>query len=148
MVEEIHMLETKGSDNAGKPTNGKTALEGCDQADDSGQSLNRLRMRSIPDKQVGCSSLGPPVQEADRSKASLWNQEKRSRIEYHVPGGVDGSLMGFVPSHRSGVEMGGIGSVSLTLGLTQSPEGGQRPPMQQERHLRHYGGQIIREFVG
>ncbi|XP_057782487.1 BEL1-like homeodomain protein 7 isoform X1 [Salvia miltiorrhiza] len=145
MVEEIHMLETKGSDNSGKSSNGKTADGGCAQADDSSQ---RLRTRAIPDKQVECSSFVPPGQEGDRSKASPWGQEKRSRIEYHVPSSVDGTLMGFVPSHRNGMEMGGIGSVSLTLGLRQSPEGGQRPAMQQERHMRHYGGQIIRDFVG
>ncbi|KAG6435197.1 hypothetical protein SASPL_100067 [Salvia splendens] len=122
MVEEIHMLETKASDNAGKSGNGKTVFEGSDEARESSQCSNQLRMCAIPDKQVECSG--------DRSKASMWSQEKRSRIEYHVPVTGDGSLMGFVPSHRNGV-----GSVSLTLGLRQSPE-------------RHYGGQIIGDFVG
>ncbi|KAL1542715.1 BEL1-like homeodomain protein 8 [Salvia divinorum] len=137
MVEEIHMLETKANDNAGKSSNGKSVVEGCNE---SGQSSNQLRMRAIPDKQVECSGFNPPGQEGDRPKASMWtSQEKRSRIEYHVPGSVDGSLMEFVPSLRNGVEMG---SVSLTLGLRQSPEGGQ------ERHMRHYGGQIIGDFVG
>ncbi|KAG6431903.1 hypothetical protein SASPL_103475 [Salvia splendens] len=133
MVEEIHMLETKASDNAGNGSDGKTVVEDCDEARESSQ----LRMRAIPDKKVECSGFDPSEQEGDRSKASMWSQEKRSRIEYHVPGSVDGSLMGFVPSHRNGV-----GSVSLTLGLRQSPEGGR------ERHMRHYGGQIIGDFVG
>ena len=139
MVEEIHMLETKASDNAGKSGSGKTVFEGSDGARESSQSSNQLRMRAIPDKQVECSGFDPSGQEGDRSKASMWSQEKRSRIEYHVPGSGDGSLMGFVPSHRNGV---GSGSVSLTLGLRQSPEGGR------ERHMRHYGGQIIGDFVG
>ncbi|XP_047939804.1 BEL1-like homeodomain protein 8 [Salvia hispanica] len=148
MVEEIHMLETKVSENVGKSSNGKTAVEGCSQGDDSSQSLNRLRLHAVPDQQGECSGFGPPGQEGDKFKASMWNQEKRSRIEYHVQGSVDGPMMGFMPSHGSGIEGGGIGSVSLTLGLRQSPEGGQLPPMQQERHMRHYGGQIIRDFVG
>ncbi|XP_041994705.1 BEL1-like homeodomain protein 8 isoform X2 [Salvia splendens] len=148
MVEEIHMLETKVSDNVGKSSNGKTAVEGCSQDDDSSQSLNRLRLHVVPDKQGECSGFGPPGQEGDKFKASMWNQEKRSRIEYHVQGSVDGPMMRFMPSHGSGIEGSGIGSVSLTLGLRQSPEGSQLPPTQQERHMRHYGGQIIRDFVG
>lgn len=139
MVEEIHMLETKGMPaETGAETTNAAVEEGRDQGDgSSSQSLNRLRMRAVPDKQqMDCSRV---EQEGD-----MWNQDKRSRIEYH-----DGSLMGLVPSHRSGIEMGGIGSVSLTLGLRQSAENGQRPPMQPERHLRpHFGGQIIRDFVG
>lgn len=120
MVEEIHMLETKG------------------MPAETGAEANAAGKTAVPEKQqMDCSRV---EQEGD-----VWNQDKRSRIEYH-----DGSLMGLVPSHRSGIEMGGIGSVSLTLGLRQSAENSQRPPMQQpERLLRpHFGGQIIRDFVG
>ncbi|KAI3450592.1 hypothetical protein Pfo_007257 [Paulownia fortunei] len=149
MVEEIHMLETKGVAETGLDA-GKTTFEGCDQANDSSQSLTRLRTSAMPDKQMECSSVSPSEHEADRSNANTWNQEKRSRIEYHAPTSVvDGSLMGMVPSHRSGIEMGGLGAVSLTLGLRQSAENAQRPPLQQEHHLRpHFGGHIIRDFVG
>ncbi|KAL0369637.1 UNVERIFIED_CONTAM: BEL1-like homeodomain protein 8 [Sesamum angustifolium] len=139
MVEEIHMLETKGlaaetGSDAGKTNGMKVAIEGCDQANK---------------QQVECSSISPSGREIDRLNANTWNQEKRSRIEYHVPSSVDGSLMGLVPSHRSGVEFGGLGAVSLTLGLRQSAENAQRPSLQQEHHLRpHFGGQIIRDFVG
>ncbi|KAL2239421.1 UNVERIFIED_CONTAM: BEL1-like homeodomain protein 8, partial [Sesamum indicum] len=139
MVEEIHMLETKGlaaetGSDAGKTNGMKVAIEGCDQANK---------------QQVECSSISPSGREIDRLNANTWNQEKRSRIEYHVPSSVDGSLMGLVPSHRSGVEFGGLGAVSLTLGLRQSAENAQRPSLQQEHHLRpHFGGHIIRDFVG
>ncbi|KAK4440719.1 BEL1-like homeodomain protein 8 [Sesamum alatum] len=139
MVEEIHMLETKGlaaetGSDAGKTNGMKSAIEDCDEANN---------------KQVECSSIRPSEREVDRLNANTWNQEKRSRIEYHVPSSVDGSLMGLVPSHHSGVEFGGLGAVSLTLGLRQSAENAQRPSMQQEHHLRpHFGGQIIRDFVG
>ncbi|KAL8496593.1 hypothetical protein ACS0TY_020329 [Phlomoides rotata] len=146
MVEEIHMLETKGGvADQTESDGGKTTLEGCDhQPNDqsSSQSLNRFRMSTIPDKQVECSTSGHE-HEVGRSNANIWNQEKRSRIEYHIPSSIDGSLMGLVPS---GIEMGGLGSVSLTLGLRQSAENAQRKP---EHHLRpHMGGQIIRDFVG
>lgn len=125
MVEEIHMLETKGSSD-----NGKTATEECNVGDGFSN-----RARTCP-KQVESSREEDMAE--NRSSACAWNQEKRSRIEY------DGSLMGVVGQahHRSGaVEMmGGMGSVSLTLGLRQSAE--------QERNLRCYGGQILRDFVG
>lgn len=144
MVEEIHMLETKGMAEAGgllTNTGKATNNESRDQANDASQSTNRFRMISsnaIPYKQVECSS----EQDGGRLNANVWNQEKRSRIEYHhhIPPGVHGSLVGLAPSHRSGVDqMGGMGSVSLTLGLRQSAENGQRP---------YFGGQIIRDFVG
>ncbi|KAL7115820.1 hypothetical protein ACP275_04G204600 [Erythranthe tilingii] len=147
MVEEIHMLETKGVSetgsgllNAPKATNHN---EGFDQSNESSsQPLNRLKMSSILDKQMEYSSA--EQENAVGSNGNVWNQEKRSRIEYHVPSGptTDGSMMEYslmMPSHRSGPEMGGLGSVSLTLGLRQSAESGQRS---------RFGGQIIRDFVG
>lgn len=153
MVEEIHMLETKGggvADQTESDGGGKTTLEaGCDHqaTNDQSSSSHRLRMSAIPDKQVECSTIGPSGHEYEvgRSSANIWNQEKRSRIEYQmIPSSIDGSLMGLVPS---GIEMGGLGSVSLTLGLRQSDGTAQRQP--EQHHLRpHMGGQIIRDFVG
>lgn len=121
MVEEIHMLETKGPSDSGK-----TAAEGCNNEGDGCSIRGRMCAKQVE---------FPREEEADsRSNAGrVWNQEKRSRIEY------DGSLMGLVgPS--GAIEMG---SVSLTLGLRQSAENGE-----QGRNLRCYGGQIIRDFVG
>ncbi|KAL6510934.1 hypothetical protein OROGR_022058 [Orobanche gracilis] len=92
MVEEIHMLETKGM------------AEPHHQADDCSG-----RTRKMPDNSYSSS-------EPDRSinSGASWNQEKRSRIEYHVPTSlIDGSLVGFVPPHQT---------VSLTLGLRQSAQ--------------------------
>ncbi|XP_012847805.1 PREDICTED: uncharacterized protein LOC105967734 [Erythranthe guttata] len=147
MVEEIHMLETKGVSetgsgvllNAPKTTNHN---EGFDQSNESSsQPLNRLKMSSIIDKQMEYSLA--EQEDAVGSNGNVWNQEKRSRVEYHVPSGpTDGSMMEYslmMPSHRSGPEMGGLGSVSLTLGLRQSAESGQRS---------RFGGQIIRDYVG
>ncbi|PIN18135.1 Transcription factor MEIS1 [Handroanthus impetiginosus] len=133
MVEEIHHLETKGVAEA--ETNKKTATGSYNQANDNAESLN---MSSMPDKEVEHSRISPSEHGFDRTNSIIWNQEKRSRIECHDPSMLDGSLMGLVPSHRSSIEMGGLGAVSLTLGLRQSAENGQR----------HFGGQIIRDFVG
>ncbi|XP_012827886.1 PREDICTED: BEL1-like homeodomain protein 8 [Erythranthe guttata] len=149
MVEEIHMLETKGVSetgsgvllNAPKTTNHN---EGFDQSNESSnQPLNRLKMSSIIDKQM-VEYSSAEQEDAVGSNVNVWNQEKRSRVEYHVPSGPtpDGSMMEYslmMPPHRSGPEMGGLGSVSLTLGLRQSAESGQRS---------RFGGQIIRDYVG
>lgn len=74
-----------------------------------------------------------------------WNQEKRSRVECRIPDSLDGSLMGFVPYQRSGLEIG------LTLGLRQSAETAhqQQQLQQQEYEVRQqFGGQMIHDFVG
>ncbi|GFZ12811.1 BEL1-like homeodomain 8 [Actinidia rufa] len=120
MVEEIHMLETKGlaepNSNAGK-TDGQPTSAGD----------------------------GPSCPNDDHPSVEQWNQEKRSRVECQVPAAMDGgSLLGFVPYHRSALEIGGLGPVSLTLGLRQSAES-----VQQEHQIRqHFGGQMIHDFVG
>ncbi|GER33514.1 homeodomain-containing family protein [Striga asiatica] len=120
MVEEIHMLETKG--NSDMCTDNKTATTTvCGQPNETtGQCSNTIRRSS-------CSNLDPT--------------EKRSRMNYyHVPNsdGINGSLMGFLPP-LNGVETGGLGPVSLTLGLRQSAENG---------HQMHYGSRVLRDFVG
>ncbi|KAI8573637.1 hypothetical protein RHMOL_Rhmol01G0292700 [Rhododendron molle] len=123
MVEEIHMLETKGSaesnSNMGQTDGKQPAAEGPSRPNYDGQ----------------------PTLEPGR-----WNQEKRSRVECRIPEGIDGSLMGFVPYQRSGLEIG------LTLGLRQSAETAQQQQQQlqqQEYEVRQqFGGQMIHDFVG
>ncbi|PSS14019.1 BEL1-like homeodomain protein 8 [Actinidia chinensis var. chinensis] len=122
MVEEIHMLETKGlaepNSNMGK-TNG----------------------------QPTSPSEGPSFPSDDHPTAEQWNREKRSKVECQISSATDSSsLLGFVPYHRSGLKIGGLGPVSLTLGLRQSAESVQQ---QQEHQIRqHFGGQMIHDFVG
>lgn len=125
MVEEIHMLETKGSaesnSNMGQTDGKQPAAEGP----------------SRPNYEVQ-----PTVEPGH------WNQEKRSRVECRIPEGIDGSLMGFVPYQRSGLEIG------LTLGLRQSVETAQQQQQQQQLQQQEYevrqqfGGQMIHDFVG
>ncbi|XP_019178399.1 PREDICTED: uncharacterized protein LOC109173615 [Ipomoea nil] len=154
MVEEIHMLETKAMSNVGKPqvtsaTEGATTqhLNGFAFQNES-QYSNRLSMRGIPPtpglQAECCTGIG------ERSHPASWStaQEKQSRINCHIPAaaaaGMDGPLMGFMPyHHQNNLEIGGLGSVSLTLGLRQSAaEGVQHEPHQ------HLGGQIIHDYLG
>ncbi|XP_042959165.1 BEL1-like homeodomain protein 9 isoform X2 [Carya illinoinensis] len=127
MVEEIHMLETKGLADANQnpsKNDKNSAVEG------TGSALSTGRGRS----------------------AEQWNQEKRSRIDCQIPTSMDGSSMGFMPYQRNGLESSGPGAVSLTLGLRHGAENAQhqQPQLQQqEDHLirREFGG-MIHEFVG
>ncbi|TKY67195.1 hypothetical protein E2542_SST10087 [Spatholobus suberectus] len=81
-----------------------------------------------------------------------WNQEKRSKLECQItttPPSMDGTVMGFMPYRRGGLEVGGLGSVSLTLGLRHGVEGVQQQQLQQEEELRRWcGGHMIHDFVG
>ncbi|CAI9776466.1 unnamed protein product [Fraxinus pennsylvanica] len=121
MVEEIHMLETKGMTETGSnasKTDGKSSTEGSKL--NGIQSFNTHGITAVSDKQMDCSRISPSEGQGDELSADLWNHKKRSRVEYHIPGSMDGSFMGFMPYHRGGIEIGGLGAVSLTLGLRQS----------------------------
>ncbi|XP_009775317.1 uncharacterized protein LOC107768451 [Nicotiana tabacum] len=164
MVEEIHTLETKGlGDQTGssvRRSDGKLVTERPNHVNDGlnrnsisisncGQHFNVLNMSGMSEKQDDCSGIGPSER---LDEDILWkNQEKRSRLECHIPASMDGSLMGFVPYQRNGLEIGGIGAVSLTLGLRQNAEAAlQQQQLQQlhEHRLRQqFGGQMIHDFV-
>lgn len=156
MVEEVHMLETKGlaerDQNSGKK-DWKSIGEGVSQRDGN-QPSNKPSVNAMSDEQLECRGMCPSAGTGDELGAEQWNQEKRSRVECQIPGSMDGSLMGFVPYQRSGVEIGGLGAVSLTLGLRHSVETAQQQQhqqqlQQQEDQLRRqFGGQMIHDFVG
>lgn len=64
--------------------------------------------------------------------------------------GISGPLISFVPyDRRTGFEIGGIGAVSLTLGLKNNTESAlqqqpQGPQLWEQNGLgHHFGGQII-----
>ncbi|KAM0996618.1 hypothetical protein ACFX2I_006557 [Malus domestica] len=142
MVEEIHMLETRGGsheavqDPINKDEN--SANEGTSSRPNNDHQLS---MTMMPDRQLECSG-----------DAEQQNQEmKRSRLECQVPSSMDGGLMGFVPYQRGGFEAGGLGAVSLTLGLRHGVESAQQQQhlQQQEDQLRRQlGGQVVRDYVG
>lgn len=158
MVEEIHMLETKGVAEANQNSNkngGNSAAEGSRD-----QLPNNLSINAMHNKQMECLGMESSLSTGNGLDAEQWNQEKRSRIDCQIPTNMDGSsLMGFVPYQRGGLEIGGlgVGAVSLTLGLRHGAENAQHQHQhqhqqqlqQQEDQLRQqFGGQMIHDFVG
>ncbi|KAJ4822294.1 hypothetical protein Tsubulata_006405 [Turnera subulata] len=157
MVEEIYMLETKCLVET-NPNSGKNdgSSEGCSQQNGEQSSTTKFGGNAMPSKHVECTgmeSLGGGGEEQLDAAEQWRSQEKRSRVEFQVPTSIDGSLMNFLPYHRSRIDSGGgHGAVSLTLGLRQGVENAQQQQLQQQHHegqLRlQFGGQIVHDFVG
>lgn len=150
MVEEIHMLEAKGlAEKAGR--NDGNSAEGNSQSNDE-EGPNKFGTNSVLDKQMECYGIGSSGGCGEQLDGEEFNREKRSRVEFQVPTTMDGSPMNFLPSQRSGADNGGLGAVSLTLGLRQGIESAQHQ-IQLQQHKGHfkqqpYGGQMIHDFVG
>lgn len=149
MVEEIHMLETQGlaqsSQNLNKNER-RSASEGTAGSFNSDQSLNKLAISAMSDEQLDYSGIGSSRGNEEALTAEGWSQEKRSRVESQFTTSMDRSLMGFMPYQRRGIEVGGLGPVSLTLGLRHGVESSQQ--RQEDQLRRQFGGQIIHDFVG
>ncbi|KAK7257690.1 hypothetical protein RIF29_31843 [Crotalaria pallida] len=142
MVEEIHMLETK---------------------DATTVAANQNQNNSNKNEGTSCASEGSSsrkFEEKGLNEEEQWNQEKRSRLECGMTSSMDhGTLMGFMPYRHGGVGGGGLGSVSLTLGLMHGVEDvqyqqqqqqlQQQQQQQQQQQLRPpFGGHMIHDFVG
>ncbi|MCD9640793.1 hypothetical protein HAX54_026442 [Datura stramonium] len=175
MVEEIHMLETKGSgDQTGssirKSDGNRLVTERTNHVNDGlhrsssismsncGQHLsNVLNMSGVMQGKLDeCQGIGPSERLDNSSSSDMWrNQEKRSRIDqcHNIPAAsMDGSVMGFVPYQRNALEIGGsIGAVSLTLGLRQNADAAQQQQQQLQLHehrlRQQFGGHMIHDFV-
>ncbi|KAK4286434.1 hypothetical protein QN277_002990 [Acacia crassicarpa] len=165
MVEEIHNLETKGVVGWNQNEGTTSGAEGSgQQAMVEATPLGKFGKHGdviIPERQfqsLGMSSssgggnsegVGYPMGSSEE-----WNQEKRSKLECHqITPNVDGTLMGFVPYRRGGgLDVGGLGSVSLTLGLRHGVEGAQHHQQQQlhqeDQIRRQFGEHMIHDFVG
>ncbi|CAL0332295.1 unnamed protein product [Lupinus luteus] len=105
MVEEIHMLETKGI--TGNNTS-KNAGTSCTEGGRVDKPLSKFGMHSIPESQFQCNNN---AEENGINDEEQWSEEKRSKLEFQ--------MMGFVPYQSEGA----LGSVSLTLGLRHGVEG-------------------------
>ncbi|XP_020597436.1 BEL1-like homeodomain protein 9 [Phalaenopsis equestris] len=127
MVEEIHTLETKGI--AGMDLNSSTKT--IHQA-----SINQ-QLEAQSSKHVDVSASGTATIEKSSHCLEQWHQEKRSRIEDCA---MDAGLMSF--AYQGGMEIGSLSAVSLTLGLRQGED------FQQEQQMRHFGHQMLHDFVG
>jgi len=156
MVEEIHMLETKATgtrEKSGKHDQGTSSgPEGGDTSQTRvDKPLSNIGMNSIPENRFEGMEMESSNAEERGLNEEQWSQEKRSKLECQMTSNnMDGTLMGFVPYRRGGLEVGGLGSVSLTLGLRHGVEGVQHQQQLQEEQLRHHhlGGHMIRDYVG
>ncbi|KAJ0857524.1 putative transcription factor Homeodomain-TALE-BEL family [Helianthus annuus] len=142
MVEEIHTLETKGlaASSSNKPL-----------AD--GQDTSRVDMGSMTNKQQPESSRTSGALTVTNGQnepnEQLWNQEKRARPDYQIPQAtMDRSFTNMMPYPRAAFEAGGVGPVSLTLGLWQNAEHVQQLQQHEHQFRQHFGGHLIHDFVG
>ncbi|KAL3579690.1 hypothetical protein D5086_017525 [Populus alba] len=135
MVEEIHTLETKGlleNNRSSGKNGGNSAAEGASQPDGDHRASRELGTSYKPNKQSECSSnIGSSGAVRDQLDAVHWNQEKRSRVESQAPIRADRSTMNFTLCQKPGSENGGLGAVSLTLGLRHGAENAQHEQLQQ-----------------
>lgn len=144
MVEEIHTLETKGlleNNRSSGKNGGNSAAEGASQPDGDHRASKELGISYMPSKQLECSSnIGSSGSSRDQLDAVHWNQEKRSRVESQAPIRADRSTMNFTLCQKPGSENGGLGAVSLTLGLRHGAENAQHEQLQHSENQlrRHY----------
>lgn len=145
MVEEIHMLESKGMAemdlNSSHKNDGKSIM-----GDGRGQSYCDQGSEAQSNKLLDCSSSAMDhVTHESSSLISMeqWHREKRSRMEEcTMPGSMDGGLMSI--AYQGAMDIGGLGAVSLTLGLRHN----EGPQQQQQQQMRHFGSQMLHDFVG
>ncbi|KAK8683609.1 hypothetical protein V6N13_039663 [Hibiscus sabdariffa] len=109
----------------------------------------------MSDKQLACSDLAVVGITGDAHDVERWYHDKRSSLDCRIPTSTDGPLMCFAPYEQSRVAMGGLGAVSLTLGLRHGVEGAQVLQQHQQQYQPHddqfrwqFGGQMIHDFVG
>ncbi|KAG7036838.1 BEL1-like homeodomain protein 8, partial [Cucurbita argyrosperma subsp. argyrosperma] len=162
MVEEIHMLETKGmaemNNKSHGTKDGSSTIENTAGWISSEQQplKNHGVANEIASHHLQC--LGVDSSSGDRNGVGSSNQQcdqdKQSKLDRGIQSNMEGELMGFMPYRASPAEVGGLGSVSLTLGLRHRVESAHH---QQQHHqlqqqddqlIRHYGGQMIHDFVG
>nr|XP_043613116.1 BEL1-like homeodomain protein 8 [Erigeron canadensis] len=144
MVEEIHSLETKGL--ADSNTNNSTPAD-C-------QETTRMDTSSVANKQAAESSRnsGPLtiLNGQNAPNEQLWDHDKqRSRQDYQIPPAtLDRTFTSIIPYSRTTFEAGGVGPVSLTLGLRQNAEHVQQLQQHEHQLRQRFGGQLIHDFVG
>jgi len=136
MVEEIHMLESKGTAEDQNQNNSKN--EAC--------RVGGTQEKQFQGLEMGSSSGINNVEKVITNEEQWINniQEKRSKLESdQITPNMDSTVMGFMPYQH--------GSVSLTLGLRHGVESvqQQQQQLQQEVELRHqFGEHMIHDFVG
>ncbi|KAH9606377.1 hypothetical protein KSS87_017281 [Heliosperma pusillum] len=139
MVEEIHMLETKG-------TTCSTPVSNHRQAAVSHKPVCKPTVNAID-----CLESSSYMEETRGGSHTEQLHLKGSRIESHqIPASMDESFLGFLPYQRRGLELGGLGAVSLTLGLRHGSETNHQQQLQHQFQQQgmHFGGHVLHDFTG
>ncbi|KAL8198083.1 hypothetical protein R6Q57_024380 [Mikania cordata] len=134
MVEEIHTLETKGLANT-NPSNPPA----------DGQDTSNMGMGSLPDKQqpdsLRTSATLTMINHENEPNDQLLDHEKRSRPEYQIhQSNMDRAFTDIMPYPPTTFEAGGVGPVSLTLGLRQNAEHVQQLQQHEHQLRQRFGG--------
>ncbi|KAK8489063.1 hypothetical protein V6N11_009240 [Hibiscus sabdariffa] len=155
MVEEIHILESKGLAESNKNSSKTDAKSASTIRPNEDQSINSSCINAMSDKQLACSDMAVAGATVGAHDVDHWYPEKRSGMDFRIPSGIDGSLMSFAPYEQSRLENRGLGTVSLTLGLRHGVESAQVFQQHQQQYQPHedqlrqqFGGQMIHDFVG
>jgi hypothetical protein len=133
MVEEIHMLDTKGK--SGLRSENSPSTNSPDAKTSVPNRARQFRNPGLEERghvnpSLDCGLLDP-----------MWHIDKRSRVQDEA---MEGNMISFGGYSGSEVEIGGFGgAVSLTLGLRH--DGIQQ---QQHQQLRQFGGHMLHDFVG
>ncbi|KAJ4970536.1 hypothetical protein NE237_003635 [Protea cynaroides] len=155
MVEEIHMLETKGSAESNSNfcnNDGEPAI--CNSSEPMGDHiLDKFMVDAAFEKGSKCSGVVAIPNNKGEQSSQQCNQVKRLRMETQYPSNISGGVMGFVPYNHNRLDIGGLGAVSLTLGLRHRAESPQQLQHRQERQqehqlMSHFGAQMLHDFVG
>ncbi|KAJ3693093.1 hypothetical protein LUZ60_012188 [Juncus effusus] len=142
MVEEIHMLETKGKSGVSVPlyptgTNKPSSKLGVSEITDTLDQNNGSLMEY--------GSFEPVLRERSTNQCmEVWQGDKESRGQEEV---MEENMISFGGFNDAKIDhmSGGFGAVSLTLGLRHD---GAYQQQQHQQQLRHFGGQMLHDFVG
>ncbi|XP_038990555.1 BEL1-like homeodomain protein 2 [Hibiscus syriacus] len=156
MVEEIHMLESKGLAESNQSSSKTDAKSTSTIRPNEDLSINSSCINATSGKQLACSDMAAVGITGDAHDIERWYHEKRSSMDFRIPTCMDGAMMSFAPCEQSRLEMGGHGAVSLTLGLRHGVENAQvlqqhpqqYQPQEDQLRLQFGGGQMIQDFVG
>lgn len=156
MVEEIHMLETKGSaetDLNSSKNEGKPAIRNSSEPMED-HTLDKFMVDAVSENGPKSSGVVSMMnKEGDQSSQKCNQGQPRLRMESQFPADVGGGLMSFMSYNQNRLDMGGMGAVSLTLGLEHSTGSAQHLHHRQERQrehqlIGHFGAQMTHDFVG
>lgn len=138
MVEEIHTLETNGS--SGMNLNSSNRNDGKHLNDGRGHPSSDEMHKVQSNKMIDQSSESM-INEDNHQLIEHWHREKRMRTEdCSIPVCMDGSLMSLA-GYPAGMDISGLGAVSLTLGLRHNEDA-------QQQQMRHFGGNMVHHFEG